>query len=111
MVIDDDSWWALLQDTLSIWRSSVVGPSPGPTPFIHLPKMNSLSHDRSFFRSPEVFFILLALSVKIMNIMMFTHVAVEVTASIYPAWLWLLPGLCQGEIANDQNTLSYFVKM
>ena len=46
-----------------------------------------------------------------MNIMMFTHVAVEVTASIYPAWLWLLPGLCQGEIANDQNTLSYFVEL
>ena len=38
-----------------------------------------------------------------MNIMMFTHVAVEVTASVYPAWLWLLPGLCQGEIANDQK--------
>ena len=34
---------------------------------------------------------------------MFTHVAVEVTASVYPAWLWLLPGLCQGEIANDQT--------
>ena len=43
--------------------------------------------------------------------MMFTHVAVEVTASVYPAWLWLLPGLCQGEIAHDHNTLSYFVKM
>ena len=36
-----------------------------------------------------------------------THEPVEVTPSVYPAWLWLPLELCYGETANDQTILSY----